>query len=133
LNLVKAMKRPLPTHVIAHPVSIYRNLNDKCLSVLHKQRVAGHAGAVILENVRFRVQEGGRQTVLRTGRKNVHAFVDGILMQCSQDICVPEATDGIQVSYNPRRAGYFYNRETGEPVHQAKLCAITPTGVFAYL
>lgn len=126
------MKRPLPTHLYSQKVSVYRNLNDQCLSVLHKQHVAGHAIAVVLSDVRFRVQEGGRQTVIREKRKNVHAFVDGNLVECSDH---PVVIDGepVQVTYNPYRAGHFCNRATGEPIYSAKLCVVSPSGVLAYL
>lgn len=126
------MKRLLPTHLYTQQVSIYRNLSDHCLSVLHKQHVADHAGGAILQNVRFRVQESTRQTVIKRGRKKPHAFVDGVLMQCSEKQWGLESDDGIQVSYNPYRAGYFYNRLTGEPVHQARLCVVTPAGIVVY-
>lgn len=126
------MKRPLPTHLYTQRVSVYRNLNAKCLSVLHKQLVAGHAIAVKLENVSFRVQEGGRQTVLKTGRKNVHAFVNGTLVECSENNQALEPSGAVQVSYNPYKAGYFYNRQTGEPIYKASQCIVTPCGVLAY-
>ncbi len=128
------MKRPLPTHLYTQRVSVYRNLNAQCLSILRKQHVAGHAITVVLENVRFRVQEGGRQTVLRTKRKNVHAYVDGTLTQCSDKDLGAELANGeaVQVSYNPYRVGHFCNRQTGEPIHEARLCIITPSGVLAY-
>lgn len=125
----------LPTHLYTQKVSCYLFFRgqDRRISVMHKQRVTGHAGGVILENVRFRVQEGVRQTVIKRGRKKPHAFVNGVLMQASDHIWGLECDEGIQVSYNPYKAGYFYNRETGEPIHEAKLCVVTPNGVLAYL
>lgn len=125
------MKRPLPLHLYTQRVSVYRNLYDHCLSVLHKQHVAGHAITVILENVSFRVQEGVRQTVITKKRKKVHAFVDGVLTQCSDKECEPQS-EGVLVSYNPYQAGYFYERKTGKAVYEARLCVVTPAGILAH-
>lgn len=124
----------LPTHLYNDRVSVYvyRRGDDRRMSVMHNQRVVGHAGAIILEDVHFRVQEGVRQVVISRKQKKPHAFVDGTLMQCSARIWGLESTDGIQVRYNPYQAGYFYNRLTGEPVHSARLCVVTPFGVLAY-
>jgi len=126
------MKRPLPTHLYNQKVSVYRNLNDQCLSVLYKQLVAGHAVTVILANVQFRVREGRRQNVLKTNRKNVHAFVDGTLVECSEKKLEFQLGDGVPVIYIPKVASYFYERQSGKPVHSAKTCVITPSGFLAY-
>lgn len=125
------MKRPLPIHLYNQQISVYRNLSDHCLSVLYKQQVAGHAITVVLENVSFRVQEGVRQTVITRKRKKVHAFVDGTLTQCSDREC-DQQSEGVPVTYNPYRAGYFYERETGKAVYEARLCVVTPAGILAY-
>lgn len=125
----------LPTHLYNQKVSLYlyRRGKDRRVSVLHKQHVAGHAGAVILEGVSFRVREGTRQAVLKSGRKTPHAFVDGVLMQVSEHQWGLESSEGVQVSYNPFRAGYFYNRETGEPIYEARVAVVTPKGVLAFV
>lgn len=61
-------------------VKVYRNLNRKCWSVLGKDgKLLFHAEALVLKDCQFIVQEGGRQRVIREGRKNVHAFVRGAI------------------------------------------------------
>lgn len=103
------------------------------VSLLHKERVGGHAGAVILENVQFRVREGTRQSVIRKKRKTPHAFVDGTLLQVSEYQWGPESSEGVQVSYNPYKGGFFYDRATGEPIHSARLAVVTSKGVLAFV
>lgn len=63
-------------------VQVYRNLHKKCYSVRSKAtgRVIAHVDEINLKKVRFIVQEGGRQRVIREGRKNVHAFIEGEIL-----------------------------------------------------
>jgi len=49
----------------------------KALDGKHRGRVVAHARAVLLTGVAFKVSEAGRQRVLTTGRKNVHAGLVG--------------------------------------------------------
>ena len=59
-------------------VKVYRNISRKCWSVLGKDnKLMLHAEALVLKDCNFVVQEGGRQRVVREGRKNVHAFARG--------------------------------------------------------
>lgn len=65
-------------------VRVYRNLTRKCLSVQHNVpgkgwRLLCHVQSATLVNAKFLVYEKGRQRVLREGRKNVHAYVEGEL------------------------------------------------------
>ena len=128
---MKFMKRSLPIYLEGQKVSVYRNLSDCCLSVLHKQHVAGHAQAVVLEGVAFHVRESSRQKVLLKKQKNVHAFVKGCLVSVSDQLV--ETSGAVAVSYNPYRAGHFYIRETGTAVLTASRCVVTTGGVFAWL
>ena len=74
---------------------------------------------VVLRDVTFKVSEAGRQRVIREKRKNVHAGAVGTLAtRASRRACV-------RISYNPYRAGHFYVRDTGEPVHAARLLVLT--------
>lgn len=61
-------------------VRVYRNLNNGKLSILHKKlgRVIGYAESVKLIEVKYVVLPGGKQRSIRTGQRNVHAFVEGV-------------------------------------------------------
>jgi len=120
------MKRPLPK-VSQQQVKIYRNLQAKCLSVMEKGLITGHAQQVKLTNVKFQVSQTGRDRCLARKRKTVHAFVTGTLQEVAAEIA---KVSGIKISYNPYKAGHFYNVETDEPIYQAKSAVITPNGVF---
>lgn len=58
----------------------------------------------------FKISESGRQRVIREGKKNVHAYAVGILLD------TPVAP-GDRLSYNPFKAGHF--TRAGEPVTEA--------------
>jgi hypothetical protein len=61
-------------------VKVYRNLHKGCYSIQYKGRVVAHADEVLIREPVFRVQPAGRKRVLRTKKKNVHAFVVGELI-----------------------------------------------------
>ena len=62
-------------------VRIYFNLHKKSWSVKCKRtnRVLIHCDFIPLKQCKFIVSEKGRQRVLKEKRKNVHAYVDGII------------------------------------------------------
>jgi hypothetical protein len=109
-------------------VQVYKNLHKDCYSVRHCGRVIAHCGAILLENVEFRVQPAGRNRVLRDRRKNVHAFVVGDI---SSSVSIPK--HAVKVRYNPYENDSFVRLDTGVPVNNAVMCWLTPTGVFAQL
>ncbi len=127
------MKRPLPTNLIQERVRIYRNLNDKCLSVMYHKKVVGHAQSVLLNDIKFIVLEGGRQRAIIQKRKNVHAFIEGVLVKVSSETDETfELNEGIKISYNPYMQGSFFIEKTGQPVHKAKTILINSKGILAY-
>ncbi|MBY0403208.1 MAG: hypothetical protein K2X66_04870, partial [Cyanobacteria bacterium] len=74
-------------------LEIYYNLHRKCLSARgldrnYRGRVVARPRGILLKKVRFVVQPKGRERVLREGRKNVHAFVRGILVQLNPSLNV---------------------------------------------
>lgn len=121
---------------------VYRNLNDKCWSVKalegpNKGRVVLHARYVAISGAdgEFRVSEAGRQRVLRTQRKNVHAGVVGSIycadviaerydvptshrIPCptdyKSDVINPDHTAYRSVLYNPYENSEFVWAKTGE-------------------
>lgn len=75
--------------------------------------VIDHVDFVHLKDVGFKVWKAGRERVLRTGAKNVHAFVVGTLIPDDS----PECERAFRpFTYNPYVAAYFYYKDTGEPV-----------------
>jgi len=102
-------------------VSVYYNLHRKCLSMRVKGVVVDHPHAVVLKNVKFRVQPAGRAKVLKEKRKNVHAFVCGQLVE-TYEPTIPWgggkkifSTD-FQVVYNPYKYKTFIKKDSGESI-----------------
>ena len=103
-------------------VSVYYNLHRKCLSMRVKGVVVDHPHAVVLKNVKFRVQPAGRDKVLKEKRKNVHAFVCGQLVE-TYGATIPWnngkkifSTD-FQVVYNPYKYKTFI-KDSGESIFE---------------
>lgn len=61
------------------PVKVYRNLSNKCFSIMQDSIVKAHAKTVCLEDIEWKVSQKGRRRVIRDGKKNVHAFSVGLL------------------------------------------------------
>lgn len=106
-------------------VKVYRNLRRKCYSIQYKGRVIEHARQVTLLNVRFHVNENGRQRVLKTGHKNVHAYAIGVWTEQN----IPHTLNG-RVTYNPFRDGSFYNVHTNAPVEFAQYALLDEHGIW---
>lgn len=101
-------------------VRVYFNLHKHTFSIQRRSdkgwRVSDYADEVLLEDVSFKVSEAGRQRVLATGQKNVHAFVTGTLVSE-----VPPTTIGVR--YNPHQSSKFITSDGG-PVQHARFARL---------
>lgn len=93
----------------AATVFVYRNLHRNEWSIRacdgpHKGQIVGHAAHLVLDFARWRVNELGRQRVIRDNAKNVHAGVFGTLA----DIEPTESVVWERVSYNPYSDKHFH-------------------------
>jgi hypothetical protein len=120
------------------PVWVYRNLkhgrNAKRLySVMQKGRVVQRRNCVLLADCRFIVREKGRQRVLITGRKNVHAFVVGYLVAVKGAAMAKELP--ITVFYNPHYDKSFMavvGKNEAWPIKSAGAVLLNEYGMTAY-
>ncbi len=107
---------------IGKRVMVYYNLHKKTFSIQYKGLVIAHADYVKLNNVEFRVRQGGMERVRAEMSKNVHAFVIGDLVDFiaypSTDI--PSATSSKSITYDPYKYDTFVYRDTEEPVTSAR-------------
>jgi len=125
-------------------VRVYRNLNNQLLSIMamDSRLVLGHCTSIRLANVNFRINESGRQRVILTKRKNVHAFAEGEVADVVGYECFrgrtldeyrtqPQAAPPINevVRYNPYNHAHFTN-EQGDAVSQVAQCIISCTAPF---
>ena len=112
------------------PVDVYFNLAKRVWSIRSRTgddagRVIAYADTVVLTDVELKVNESGRQRVIREGRKNVHAFARGKLAATGgfETAHAARALWGYQltpVTYNPYRNASFVERRTQRPVTEAK-------------
>lgn len=98
-------------------VDVYYNLHKHTFSIKEKGRVVAHADTLAISGARFVVQPAGREKVIREGRKNVHAFVRGQLDRTRR---TPNLTGYRKASYNPYKAPYFVDAETGDKLTKAE-------------
>lgn len=61
-------------------VRVYRNLHQGCYSVKQGGLVRVHADNVTLQEVKFIVSKAGQERVRNEKKKNVHAFVEGFVV-----------------------------------------------------
>lgn len=93
------------------PVWVYRNLkhgrkSPLLYSVMQNGRVVCRTHRIMLKDARFVVRETGRQKVLRKGRKNVHAFVVGMVVASAMGR-TSRGWLNLKVAYNPYLGNSF--------------------------
>ena len=117
------------------PVKVHRNLHQQNYSIKQGGLVVAHANDFILQNCKFTVGKAGQARVRKTRQKNVHAHIQGILINEFEGIA---ATDGIAlpeaIRYNP----YVNEQFTAQPVgslpryiNEAKVVIFNERGVTA--
>ena len=119
-------------------VFVYFNLHKHLWSIRalegpHKGLVVAHAGSLSLINTKCKVSEKGRQRVLESGRKNVHAGIEGELESAdirtelrtmpnmpyfymTRHMEMSRLKDGnryCQITYNPRKYESFVTLDGG--------------------
>ncbi len=103
------------------PVEVYKNLHRNCWSVRQKGIVRFHTYAIALKQCQFKVSESGRQRVLREKRKNVHAFIKGMVTRKGDRV------KGDKVTYDPYKMSTF--RKGGKPCHTLDAVVLSTVGV----
>jgi hypothetical protein len=125
-------------------VKVYRNINNGLISIMSEKSrlVLSHSHSVLLENVTFNVNETGRQRVIQTNRKNVHAFAIGDLVGGEgfagfkgREVspCKPSHNHIVnqQLRYNPYESAEFRDQQQN-PRTSAAACLIMNDGkIFA--
>ena len=112
-------------------VRVYPNLHKNCFSVKQDGLVRCHADHVTLENCHFIVSKAGQKRVRDEGRKNVHAFVEGVLADTREADAIVDGTksdaemdagksDWQKAYYNPYTCDTFINQYDGSPLETAR-------------
>ena len=81
------------------PVKVYWNLHRNLYSIQQRGLVVGHTDRIALRDATFKVNQAGRNRVLKEKKKNVHAFVVGFIDER------PQLFWDVKIVYNP----YKYN------------------------
>lgn len=118
------MKRKIPFYKVypvkftGREVKVYFNLHKKTWSVKDKKTnlVLMHCNFIALKNCVFKVSEKGRKRVLEEKRKNVHAYVEGIIGG-NFEPC--EVTHN-EFTYNPYKYDSFVKFVNGEIISVKK-------------
>ncbi|MBT6796110.1 hypothetical protein HOA97_04170 [bacterium] len=97
-------------------VKVYFNLHRKLFSVVDVKtgKVINHLYGLSLNNPEFRVQQGGRERVLREQRKNVHAYIVGDL-----DLAYAIPSEAVETTYNPYKYKSFVLKHNEQPLSKA--------------
>ena len=88
-------------------VRVYYNLHKRCFSIQDYKTglVTKHTNQLNLSNALFVVRKSGNERVRSEGKKNVHAFVNGIVND-KQDYT--KVGVSYKVRYNPYEMDYFH-------------------------
>lgn len=89
------------------PVRVYKNLNNGKMSIQQNGKVVAYTDSITLKNASFKVNEGGRQRVIRERQKNVHAYAIGLIVSFTDH----DTLDGQPVTYDPYKFGHFYAKQ----------------------
>ncbi len=96
---------------------IYWNLHKDVYSLRGRHgRVVCHAVAVHIHDAQFRVGQKGRERVLESGHKNVHAGVSGEGHALTRQPPSKQYADFVRVTYNPRKYSTFVTVTGERPV-----------------
>lgn len=117
----------------------YRNVTTKKISLKQDGLVVGHADKVVLRDATFTVNEAARKRVIKEKRKNVHATIDGTVVEVvgfkpykDRDLKMPadtshETPKRLNVYYNPYKTKHFMVED--KPIHEAPVVIIHSTGI----
>ena len=119
-------------------VDVYKNLRLDTFSIrdmtpgsANYSKVIAHQDYALLINASFHVGEKGRQRVLKTGQKNVHAFVRGYYVYPPWDSENLDVDKMAQVTYNPYQHESFVWKDSGEKVQIASEVVLKDGKVYA--
>ena len=122
------MIEPYKNRVIdeSKPVYVYRCLNRKgyVFSVKQNNLVVAHTDSMVIKNCEFLVNKAGKKRAIKTGVRNVHAFIKGFIGDF-RDI---RAEFSGYLCYHPFKVDAFMiwvgNGHLGRPITKSEVCWI---------
>jgi hypothetical protein len=101
------------------PVRVYRNLHKQLISVKQDGLVRCHTDNVVLHFCKFIVSKAGQKRVRDEKRKNVHAYIEGVVVDARE-------TDNLlrfewsTLYYNPYKTDFWEEYVSGKEVELAE-------------
>lgn len=89
-------------------VEVYKNLHNGLFSVRQNGLVVAHVETIALSHPRIKVNEKGRQKVIRDKAKNVHAFITGFPNSVNKGFTID---DKHAITYNPYKYKTFVYKD----------------------
>ncbi len=113
------------------PVRVYWNFKHRCYSIFQGGAVRASARAIHLDDVEFRVREAARRRMVEQGRKSIHAYAIGRLVDFVHPAEDRELTpfSGPVVRYDPYRDTSFVSLDSGRPIHRVLAARFDESGV----
>ena len=107
-------------------VAAYWNLHKNIFSIQSREKenygkVISHVNSVVIALPKFVVRQAGREKVLETKQKNVHAFIVGHLLP--GEFIIPKEKPSL-VYYNPYKFNSFVKADTKEQIKQADVAIL---------
>ena len=101
------------------PVRVYRNLHKQLISVKQGGLVRCHTDNVVLRFCKFIVSKAGQKRVRNEKRKNVHAYIEGVVVNAREaDNLLP--FEWTELYYNPYKTDFWQDRVSGKEVESAE-------------
>lgn len=116
----------------AKKVRVYRNLHKGCLSVQQGGLVKCHADNVVLRDFKTIVNPKGQERVRREKAKNVHAFIEGFVVDAKESWKGMFDFGWGECYYNPYETDHWTDLETGQAVDCGEYVDIAADSVLAY-
>lgn len=96
----------------SRPVHLYRNLNarqdaKRRYSLRQDGFVVGHTDQLLLRDCRFIVQEAGRRRAIETRKRNVHAYIRGLVTARAKGIDIANGDLTVRVQYHHSLPGFI--------------------------
>lgn len=97
-------------------VFVYYNSRKKCWSVkdVCTNKVVASVDCITLRSPKYKVSEKGRERVLKEGKKNVHAGIEGIVSPLGDE---PFRVQ--RVTYSPQKNKTFVASSTRAPIRDS--------------
>lgn len=95
---------------------------------MQNRLVVAHTNHIVLKDVKMKVNQKGRAKVLKEKRKNVHAFLQGIITDDESALTLTQK----ELFYNPYEVASFSDKTTLEAVSEALYVCISANGKMFY-